>query len=200
MTLRYPAAIFAAYCVFLLLLRVWIWLQRNNPDFDLPGVDLVSGADFSGSSGSSANFEFGGGADFAGGGAGGSWGESVSSASISSDSSMLDNVSFDLDLEEIGLIIIAVAAIIGGIFAALYIVYIAPVLLAEILVDGVLIAGLYKRVKGIEQRYWLKTAVKRTILPAALVIILFTIAGFALQSAVPEARSIGEVWSYITAG
>ncbi|HSK70742.1 MAG TPA: hypothetical protein VK892_03535 [Pyrinomonadaceae bacterium] len=199
MALRYPIAILIAYCVFLLLLRVWIWLQKNSPDFDLPGLDFGSSSSVSTGS-SNANFEFGGGGDFGGAGAGGSWGESGSSSSISADSSILDNVSFDLDSEELGLLILAVVAIIGGMLASLYIIYIAPVLLAEILVDGVLIAGLYKRVKGIEQTHWLKTAVKRTIAPAVLVAIFFTIAGFALQKAVPEARSVGEVWSYIKAG
>jgi hypothetical protein len=74
------------------------------------------------------------------------------------------------------------------------------VLLAEILLDGVLITGLYKRVKKIEQRNWLKTAVKKTLLPAFLVALFFALAGFALQSLAPEAHSVGEVWKSITGG
>jgi len=197
MTLRYPVAILIAYCVFLLLLRLWIWLQKNSLDVDLAGLDL-SGSSGS-SSGSDAEFKFGGGGDFGGGGAGGSWGKSLLLSSSSSDSSILDNVSFDSDSEGLGLLILAAVAIIGGMLASLYIIYIAPILLAEVLVDGVLVAGLYKRVKNIEQRHWLKTAVNRTIVPAVLVAALFTLAGFAMQKAVPEARSIGEVWNYIKA-
>ncbi|HEX8638930.1 MAG TPA: hypothetical protein VF692_12755, partial [Pyrinomonadaceae bacterium] len=32
MALRYPIAISLAYCVFLLLLRIWLWLQNNRAD------------------------------------------------------------------------------------------------------------------------------------------------------------------------
>ena len=102
-----------------------------------------------------------------------------------------------MDLEELWLLVFAVIALIGGLVASLYVIYIAPVLLAEILVDGVLISLLYKRVKGIEQTYWLRTAVKRTLIPAFLVAFFFTIAGFAMQKAVPQAHSIGEVWKLV---
>lgn len=194
MTLRYPIATTLAYCVFLLFLRVWLWLQNNRADSD------VSSLDFSGSSGSSegggSNFHFSGGGDFSGAGAGGDW-SAGDSSSLSSGDSLLDGSSFDFDIEEIGLLIIAVIAVLGGLLASFYIVYAAPVLLAEIFVDGVLIAGLYKRVKGIERKYWLTTAIKRTIVPVILAIVFFTIAGFALQIAVPEADSIGRVWKYL---
>lgn len=195
MTLRYPIAILIAYCVFLLLLRIWIWLHKNHLYFDLP--DLNIGGSFDSAGGAGKSFQFGGKSDFSGGGAGGSWSESASHSSISADGSVLDNMSFDLDFDEIGLLIIAAVVIIGGLLASFYIIYIAPVLLAEVLVDGVLIAGLYKRVKDIEQRCWLKTAVKRTVFPAVLVVIFFTLAGFALQTVIPEARSVGEVWKIL---
>jgi hypothetical protein len=139
---------------------------------------------------------FGGGGDFGGGGAGGSWAENVHVSSTVSTSKGLDLPSLDLgfDSEELGFLVLAVVAIIGGLIASFYIVYIAPILLAEILVDGLLVAGLYKRVKNIEQRHWLKTALRRTALPALLVALFFTLAGWALQKAAPEAQSIGEVW------
>lgn len=195
MTLRYPLAIIAAYCVFLLLLRIWLWLQKSRLDFDLP--DAITGDFGSASSTGGTNFEFGGGADFGGAGAGGSWGESLSSSTDSGKTSFLDGAGFDLDLDELGWIILAVVVLLGAILAVFYVIYIAPVLLAEILMDGLLVSGLYRRVKKIEQRYWLKTAVKKTLVPAVLVTIFFTVAGFALQKAVPEAKSIGEVWKNI---
>ena len=44
MWIRYPIAIFAAYCIFLALLRLWLWWQRSqcSMDFDLPNVDFGS--------------------------------------------------------------------------------------------------------------------------------------------------------------
>ena len=196
MWLRYPIAILIAYCVFLLLLRLWLWLQRRSLDidFDPSALDFIPSKAHS----HAESFQFGGGGDFDGGGAGGSWGESVSSpASVSSGSSGSSSFGFDLDLEEGWLIVLAIVALIGGLIASFYIIYIAPVLLAEILVDGALVAGLYKRVKPLEQRHWLRAAVRRTLLPAILVVIFFTIAGYALQKAVPEAHTMGEVWNHI---
>ena len=101
-------------------------------------------------------------------------------------------------MEEFGLIILAIVALIGGLLASLYVVYIAPVFLAEILVDGLILGGLYKRVRHIERKHWLRTAVQKTLLPAILCVLFFGIIGGALQTLVPEAKLIGEVWSALT--
>ena len=203
MWLRYPIAIVVAYGVFLLLLRVWLWLSRP-PDV---GFDLVEDVlEVSFDAAESGDAGFGGGADFAGGGAGGSWGESVSSVTstrsvssvVSTKSSGSSGFSFDLDLDDAWFLIIVVIVLAVAASAALYIVYIAPVLLAEILLDGVLMAGLYKRVKTIDHKHWLRAALRRTALPAVIVAVVFSVAGFAMQKAAPEARSIGEVWHHIT--
>jgi len=79
-----------------------------------------------------------------------------------------------------------------------YVVYVAPALLAEILVDGVLVAGLYRELKGVEQRHWLRSAVRKTLLPALIAAALFSLGGYFLQRAAPKARSVGEVWKYVT--
>lgn len=205
MWLRYPVAIIVAYGVFLLLLRVWLSLNRPR-DWDVfnlveTTVEVVSELSGSGEP------RFGGGGDFAGGGAGGSWGESVSTvtstkSSVStfttSKSSGSKGFSFDLDLDEGWLILVAIIALIGAAIAALYVVYIAPALLAEILLDGVLMAGLYKQVKSIDHKHWLRGALRRTGVAAIVVVVFFTIAGYAMQRAAPDARSIGEVWKHIT--
>jgi hypothetical protein len=199
MWIRYPIAILVAYAGFFVLLRLWIGLLRRheNRNVDLPEVDLdllevtARRAD---------SFHFGGGGDFGGAGAGGSFGENLSSAAARTTSggggSNIGGV--DLDLGDEGcLIVVAVLALVGGLVAALYVVYIAPALLAEIIVDGVLMVGLYRRVKRIEQTHWLRAAVRQTILPAIVVAIFFTIAGYAMQKAVPSAHSIGDVWNHL---
>jgi hypothetical protein len=204
MWLRYPVAIIVAYGVFLLLLRLWLSLcrPRDWDVFDLADttIEIFSETE-TGDSG------FGGGGDFSGGGAGGSWGEGVStitstnntvSTITSTKSSGSSGFSFDLDLDDAWVIIPVVLALLAGVIAALYVVYIAPALLAEILLDGVLMAGLYKRVKSIEHKHWLRCALRRTAVPAIVVIVFFTIAGYAMHAAAPEARSIGEVWQHIT--
>lgn len=204
MWLRYPVAIAVAYGVFLLLLRVWLWLNRPdefNVDWVEETIDVVTSDGVK-----SVDPGFGGGADFAGAGAGGSWGESVSTVTTSRSLSTVSpakgsgssGFNFDLDLEDAWLIVIAIIALLAAAIAALYIVYIAPALLAEILLDGVLMAGLYKRVKTIDHRHWLRAALRKTALPAVLVALFFAVAGFAMQKAVPGARSIGEVWQRVT--
>jgi len=176
------------------LLALWLWLQRRNLDIDPSVLDFIP----SGSSGHGESFQFGGGGDFGPGGAGGSWGESASlSSSEYQAGSASHTVGLDLDLDEGWLIVVAIVALIGGPVASFYIIYIAPALLAEILVDGALVTGSYRRVKRIEQRHWLRAAVRRTLLPALVVALFFTIAGYALQKAIPEAHTMGEVWNHV---
>jgi uncharacterized membrane protein YgcG len=89
MWLRYPLAILFAYCVFLLLLRLWLaLLQKRNDKLMDDGLSLdfpdPSSLDINlpDSTGHSGGFSFsGGGGDAAGGGAGGSWGQGVLSSS-----------------------------------------------------------------------------------------------------------------------
>ena len=211
MWLRYPLAILFAYCVFLMLLRLWLSLQRPRrsenetgdledlgPDFTLPDQFFPSPH-----AGPADGFKFsGGGGDAGGAGAGGNWGPQASLSSFSSSAATGGGSSGGggggFDLDEGAFIVIAIAVIAGAVIAVLYVVYVAPALLAEILVDGVLVAGLYRELKGVEQRHWLRSAVRKTMLPALIAAVLFSIGGYALQRAAPKARSVGEVWKYVT--
>ena len=207
MWLRYPVAILLAYVVFLLLLRVWLWLSRPR-DWDLP-ADALDILEVSvDTTEVSHEIAFGGAGDFAGGGAGGSFGETVSTVTTTTKSSVStftsakssgsSGFSFDVDLDEGCFGLIAIIALLGGLIAMFYVIYIAPVLLAEILLDGVLMAGLYKRVKYIEHRHWLRSALRQTAVPAIIVAVFFTIGAYAMQRSAPEARSIGDFWEHIT--
>ena len=208
MALRYPVVIFLSYGVFLLLLRGWLALQRprrhgssgDSPDFnlDLPDFHLPGG-------GGGGGAVFGGQGDFSGGGAVGSWSDAGGGGSGLLDS--LD-VGIDLDLPDDGeggcLVIFAVIALVvaavAGIFATFYVIYLAPALLAEILVDGLLVTGLYRRMRQVEERHWLRSAVRRTLVPVALTLLCFTLAGYLMQRAAPEAHSLSGFWQSITTG
>ncbi len=206
MWLRYPVAILTAYAVFLLLLRVWLSLQRPREsrssveaDVSNVGFDLVNAT---GSGRGHAAPTFGGGGDFGGGGAGGSWAQSLGGSSSGGQSGVLGDLDLDFGDEGCGVIVAVIAllaAIIGGLLITLYVVYAAPALLAEILVDGLLVSGLYKSLKDVEQRHWLRTAVSKTLLPMLLVLILFILAGYVMQRAVPEAHSVGDIWKRLMA-
>jgi hypothetical protein len=223
MTVRYPLAVILAYCVFLLLLRLWLALQRrseSNSDLLSESGDVLPHL-FDApvpSAGVARPPTFGGGGNFGGAGAGGGWsggagvsadmtgGASIAGSSApGAGSSMSDYVpdlpNVDLDFDDgCFWIIIPVAAIAGVIIAMFYVVYIAPVFLAEILVDALLLAGLYKRLKGVEPRHWLRSAVGRTLLPALIATALFIAAGYLMERVAPEARSIGEFWQQIGTG
>ena len=64
---------------------------------------------------------------------------------------------------------------------------------AELLLDGVLSASLYRRLRGLETRHWLETALRRTALPFFLTAIIVSASGWAMTLYAPEAQSIGEV-------
>ena len=208
MWLRYPLAILFAYCVFLLLLRFWLFLQRppkvEIEDFEDVDPNSPYAADppyFETRAGRSDLSSFVREGDA---GAGGSWGQqaSVSSSSSSTTSGGGSGSSGggwgSLDLDEGFFIVAAIAVIAGALLAVFYVVYVAPALLAEILVDGVLVAGLYRKLKGVEQRHWLRSAVRKTLLPALIAAALFSLGGYFLQRAAPKARSVGEVWKHVT--
>jgi hypothetical protein len=192
MWLRYPISILVAYGGFLLLLGWWLWLQGRGRQADLSALDYIDELPHPDLDGP----HFGGGGDFGGGGAGGNWEDCISSSSVGSEggSGFLD---LGLDAEEIWLLVVAVVALLGGIVATFYVIYIAPALLAEILIDGALVAGLYRRVKRIDERHWLWSAMRRTCVPALLVTLFFTVAAYALQSAVPEAHTMAGVWHHL---
>ncbi len=172
MALRYPLAVGAAYLVFLLLLWLWLRTKRDDYDIDDPGIDLGRGPS---------------------GGSSGEGGPS-SGSSGSGDSSGLGDVAEALGgADELALPLIALALAAALLFAGGWIVYSAPLLFAELLVDGVLAASLYRRLKGAEPRHWLETAFRRTVWPFAATALLFCIAGLTLHHLAPEARSIGDV-------
>lgn len=193
MALRYTLAMGVAYLVFLLLL--WFWLHTRASDYlDLVPVDGVgpSGApdlpaalrdDFAGKGGS-----------FDGGGASGN-------VEFASEDGVVDTI-VDKPLAAIGqaeegaipLVVILLA--LGLALSSLFVVWSAPILFAEILVDALLAAGLYRRLRSLERRHWMVAALKRTIIPFALTTLLVAGAGWGMQAHAPGARSIGEVLAY----
>ena len=87
--------------------------------------------------------------------------------------------------------------LVGAIlFASFSVVYSAPILFAELLLDGVLATTLYRRLKKLETTHWLQTALRRTLGPFTLVAIILGLAGVGMAVYAPGARSLGEVIAY----
>jgi len=199
--LRYPVSVGIAYVAFLLFL--WFWLRLRTTDLldflDIPGSS-PSTSSSGGSEVADTPFELGGG-QFGGGGASGSFGEgpevtqfsSGVDSGLSGGSSSVSDAGGSLDLEELGVILVAVVALVGAAWAALWIVWSAPALLAELLLDVALSAGLYRRLRAVKGDHWLRTAVRRTAWPFVAVALLFGVAGAVMQAYAPGAKSVGEV-------
>jgi len=198
MWLRYPLALCAAYLVFFVLL--WLWLRTKAEDYG--DVLTPPSGSFSSSGGDQwvgpAKLASGQGGDFSGGGASASFDSAApfnpSSAPTADTSSSLDD-GFPAvgDADEAAIPLLVILVVVGLALSSLYIVYSAPVLFAELLLDGALSATLYRRLKGLERTHWVETALRRTALPFLLTAVFLTISGWALGSYAPHAQSIGEV-------
>jgi hypothetical protein len=98
-----------------------------------------------------------------------------------------------LDLDEIWPVVLAVVCALGGLLAIFYVIYVAPVLLAEVALDAAIVSTLYQRLAKHEMSHWAMTVVRHTWLPALALVMFAAVGGWALQLAAPEARSIGGV-------
>jgi hypothetical protein len=97
------------------------------------------------------------------------------------------------DADELAIPLLAVFLAVGLALASFYVIYIAPALLAEVLVDGALSYALYRYIRGDDPAHWLATAVRRTILPFLATAVFLAIVGATMSAYAPGARSIGEV-------
>ena len=174
MPVRYTLALLVAYLAFLGLLRLFVDdVHAGNPD--LPG------------SGGSGTYE-----------------PSSAQASTMHDvidargsrggnGGWLDGIGL---ADEFVLPLLLLIAALAVAFASAWIVASAPTLFAELFVDCALSAGLYRRLRTLEARHWLDTALRHTIWPfatTALAIILFA---FAAQYYRPLAHSLGDVFRH----
>ena len=185
MALRYTLAMGVAYIVFLLLL--WSWLRLSAAD----ALDFVP-IDASGEQGAGSAAEFsGGGGSFDGGGASANvdfgTGGGVPDTVVDKPLGIVQHA----DEGAIPLVVLLLA--LGIAFSSLFVIWSAPILFAEILVDGLLAAGLYRRLRVLDPQHWMVAALKRTCVPFILTTILVAGAGWGMQAYAPDARSVGDV-------
>lgn len=109
--------------------------------------------------------------------------------------------SFDFDLSAEGCLVIvaAIAALTAIALTAGYMVLTAPAFFAEILLDGALSYGLYRRLRRLHRRHWLESAFEKTIVPFVCVVVFLALAGVAMHDYAPDSDSIGDVWTKLTA-
>lgn len=189
MWVRYFAVFGIAYLVFLFLL--WLWLRTRAEDF----ADLADVPDLVPSSSGHVKVDLHGhGGNFNGGGASGSYEDDSSLSVIPEDGKYLgDALGAAADADEFAIPLVLIIFCGALILSSFWIVYAAPVLFAELLVDGVLAASLYRRLRGLETRHWLETAVRRTLWPFLLTAVIAATCGWGMKQYAPEAHSLGDV-------
>jgi hypothetical protein len=183
MAWRYGIAGTSGYLAFLGLLALYIaWKRRLGEFGPEEALDVAQWMDFRlpTDAGSMAPRYFSGGRS-GGGGSSASW----------DGSSASDRGSwFDGDSDFVWVLVAAAALFAAGL-AVSYVVWIAPALLAEVLVDAIIIGTVSKQMARLERRDWTATAIRRTWFPATVMILTLVVGGWALQQAVPDAQSIG---------
>jgi hypothetical protein len=164
MWIRYPVAVLVAYGFFLLLLRIWVEVERAG--FDPAAVDLqgVSEDDIN-------EEEPARDPDPA------SWLDWLDARWIEFDEGCLPLILLGV---VIGLVVAIIATLLG-----------APALLAEVFIDAFLLSVLYRRLRIAAKEHWLGTAVRRTWRMALLVALLLAMGGGCLELMSPGAASIG---------
>jgi len=144
MSMRYPLATLLAWLVFLGLMRLWAEFERRALPRESDPVTLFTGDD------------------------------PAENAPRSSDHTTLGewidvgcNVdSFGFDSDEgclFGFVLFLLIGLLLFSFAALMTILVgAPVLIAEVFLDTILVAALYKRVRNLERRWWVATVLRQT--------------------------------------
>lgn len=197
MAARYALAAVAGYLAFLLLIRVWIAWQRGGLDLTPDPGDLA--ADLPAPGDGPSGSLFGGGRS--GGGGGGSEFDPIQTpqtalaAPIRSSAGRGGGLSIGdwFDADDGWWIALAVALALAALLAVFYVVYAAPLLLAEVALDAAVMSGIYRRLRRQDARHWASGVLRHTWMPALVIVASAAGLGFAAQAIAPEARSIGGV-------
>lgn len=170
-TQRYPAAVAIAYLVFLALL--WLWLETSAADWAEGVSNLGDALPDDGRSGA-------GGACEPSDGASAEEGEALPG---------LDALeAADEFAIALALLLLLLAVLVG----AVWLVYAAPTLFAELLLDAALAAGLLRRLRGAGDGNWLLTALRRSAPVFLVAALMLGVTGWGLEHAVPGAETLGQ--------
>lgn len=191
MLLRYPMAVLLAYGVFLLLMWIWIRWRWDNV---LDGLSPDVGGGGLSPPGSALEPPWSGvGGRSGGGGASASWSESAPQSEVEVSEVPLAGLVED----EAGLPLLAllgiVALVAAVLLASVWVVWSAPVLMAELLVDAAIAGGLYRRMQGMQEQGWWRVCVTHTIWPLLGLLLFFVVLGWLAQELAPGATHLLQV-------
>lgn len=194
MGIRYPLALLAAYLVFLLLL--WLWLRTREDPSDIADLPLPSGGN-GGSSLPEANVPIlrPGGGNFGGGGASADFDSGDLVGTVVKSKAEIAHGATETVVAAAGegcAVVVVVFVGLAAIGAVLvWVLSMAPVFLAEIVLDAILIATLYKRLRKLDGAYWWQAMVRRTRIPFLVAVCIAGIGGTILHWYAPAAQTLG---------
>ncbi|HYH08499.1 MAG TPA: hypothetical protein VEK11_15695 [Thermoanaerobaculia bacterium] len=198
LALRYGLAVFAAYLMFLVLIKLWLYYVRMSRD----AIDItIDGIEFFGDVGGEAYEHLGGGGSFGGGGASGSWedplvvpAKALKSSGGSGSGKGLFNFSIDGGDEGCALVLF-VLLVFGLLFASVYLIYTAPVILAEAAFEAALAGALARRARRVERGNWVGAVWRATVWPFLAILVLSVALGWFAQRSCPAATKLADVWN-----
>ncbi|MBX9403349.1 hypothetical protein K4L06_18710 [Lysobacter sp. BMK333-48F3] len=164
MALRYPLAAAGAYLAFLALL--WTWARTREHDAWSEADPTEIGFDAGNGRPAAQTADAGD----------GDWDLSAADAG-----------------DEAAWVVAALAVALCAVLAALWVIWIAPALMAELILDVALAGGLYRRLRRIETSHWLSTALRRTALPFLIIAAIAAGAGAAGAAYAPGAQTFGDM-------
>jgi len=201
MLVRYPVVVAVSYSLFLVFIRLWLMLLRQQMPHSSSGkeVDLDIGdlldAVCDAPSGIGAPVHartLPAGISHSGGiGHVGSHGGGGSTSSANWIGSMWDGI--DLDGEGI-LVLMAFALLLVLIFGAvIYLIYQAPAILSEAAFETILASGLVKAANRVRRAGWAGKVCKATMIPFVAVLLMSIIFGAVVARYRPEAVKLTDV-------
>ncbi len=91
-------------------------------------------------------------------------------------------------------LILALIALLSVLIVSGLMVATAPVLFAELLVDGMAMMAVTRSVRWSAVAHWSSGVVRRTWLPTTITAVVFCLVGLGLQLAAPGSATLGQAW------
>ncbi len=224
---RYPLAVIFAYSIFFISVKLWLKYVASSPthkvyDNSPDLLDVLPDMPISGPSGGSFHvgdvFQ-GGGGEFSGAGASGSFGDvqvgltdcgtDVLSGAIDAGGGIGDTVGEVAGEavasalgDEGGVVALVVFALLAAIMAVVvgagvYLVYEAPFILSEAAFEFVLAASLIRGTRRIDSADWMGSVFKTTSIPFAITLALTFLVGYLMHHYFPDVTRISELFSLL---
>jgi len=214
--IRDPLAVFCSYLAFFLFVKLWLAYMAASSSLnttDTAGDVSSVIPDFSGSSSGAdvAVPRFGGGGGGTGGGGGATGGfdgpePNVEAAFVPSSSGVVDSpsgaggsvgdaASGIFDLDDAGVILVAIGVLLAAIFgAAVYLVYIAPHILSEAAFNFLLGSSLIRSYKKVNQPDWMGSVFKDTYKPFLSVLLISFAAAGVIHHYAPNLTKVSDLF------